>query len=91
MTLTEPHKRKYKRLSASEWAEARARWEAGNSTLEELGDHYGVSRRGLQSHFRKHGVIRGAAGAELARAIKETVLHEELGDKEVLTRRAKAT
>jgi hypothetical protein len=58
-------KRKYTRLSESAWAEAGALWEVGDSSLEELSERFGISKRALQFHFSKHDVKKGAKSREL--------------------------
>jgi DNA-binding MarR family transcriptional regulator len=58
--MTTRTKRKYVRLSPSKWAELRAYWEAGDHSLAELSDQYGVSPRAIQSHLSKLGTIKGS-------------------------------
>jgi hypothetical protein len=82
-------KRKYRRLSESEWAEARALWEVGDSSLEELSAHFGVSKRALQFHFKKHDVKKGSKARELAASIEKEVFRAELTNKDLLVGRAK--
>jgi hypothetical protein len=82
-------KRKYTRLSESEWAEARALWEVGDTSLEELSAHFGISKRALQFHFSKHGLSKGSKAKELAAAVGKEIFRAELTDKEVLVERAK--
>lgn len=82
-------KRKYRRLSESEWAEARALWEVGDSSLEELGAHFGISKRALQFHFSKHGLSKGSKAKELAAAVEKEIFRAELTDKDLLVERAK--
>jgi hypothetical protein len=77
-------KRKYRRLSESEWAEARALWEVGDSSLEELSAHFGVSKRTLQFHFSKHGLAKGSKARELTAAVEKEVFRRELTDKDLL-------
>jgi hypothetical protein len=82
-------KRKYRRLSESAWAEARALWEVGYSSLEELSARFGISKRALQFHFAKHGLSKGSKSRALAAAVETEVFRAELTDKEVLVERAK--
>jgi len=84
-------KRKYTRLAPSTWAEVRALWETGNHDLAELSDRFGVSRRSIQSHVRKHGSAKGSKAAEMAAVVQKEIFKEELGDQETITRRAKET
>jgi hypothetical protein len=58
--------------------------------LVELSEQFGVSTRALQMHFEKHGSVKGAKAAELAAAVKEQVFSDELEDKDLTVRRAKA-
>jgi hypothetical protein len=67
-------KRKYKRLAAAEWAEARGLWETGEATLEELSLRFGITERALQAHFRKHSTIKGSKAKEVAAALAAPVL-----------------
>ena len=82
-------KRKYRRLSKSAWAQARALWEVAKSSLEELSARFSISKRALQFHFSKHGVSKGSQAKELAAAVEKEVFRAELADKEVLVERAK--
>lgn len=84
-------RRKYTRLSESAWAEARALWEVGDSSLEELSAHFAISTRALQLHFAKHGVKKGARARTLAAAVETEIFRRELSDKELLIERAKET
>ena len=51
--------RKYVSLNESNWAEVRALWEVGDSTLEDLSARFGVSLRTIQAHLKKHGSAKG--------------------------------
>jgi hypothetical protein len=69
-------KRKYRRLTPAEWAEARALWESGETVLQELSVRFGVTERALQAHFKKHSTLKGSKAKELAAAdICERKLH----------------
>ena len=84
-----PTKRRYTRLTESQWAEVRAQWKVGDLSLAELSEAYGVSPRALQLHFAKHGLVKGSEGAAFAAAIEETILRETLPDKDLTARRAR--
>lgn len=84
-------KRKYTRLSPSEWAELGAYWESGDHTLPELSDKYGVSQRAIQSHLGKLGSIKGSKAAEMAAAVKHEIFKDELVSSDILFNRAKET
>lgn len=88
--MTRP-KRKYVLLSPSAWAELRAYWEAGDHTLAELSDRYGVSPRAIQSHLSKLGSIKGSKAAEMAAVVQKEIFKNELGDQDTLVFRAKET
>ena len=88
--MTQP-KRKYVRLLPSKWAELRAYWEAGDHTLAELSDRYGVSPRAIQSHLSKLGSQKGAKAAEMAAVVQTEIFKGELGDSNTLLCRAKET
>jgi len=84
-------KRKYVRVNQSTWAEIEGLWETGDATLQELEARYGVSRRALQSHFAKRGIVKGAQAAQLAAAVKQQVFTENLADPDLITNRAVET
>lgn len=88
--MTRP-KRKYIRLASSVWAELRAYWEAGDHSLAELSDQYGVSARAIQSHLSKLGSTKGLKAAEMAASIQNKVFQDELGNQETFASRAKET
>jgi hypothetical protein len=73
-------KRRYKRMSPTEWAQARAFWETGEITLEELAVRFDVTQRALQAHFRKHSTIKGSKAKELATAVQEAVFADIFED-----------
>ena len=76
-------KRKYKRLAAAEWAEARALWETGEATLEELSLRFGITERALQVHFRKHATLKGSKAKEVAAAVQQAVFADIFEDSAV--------
>ena len=80
-------KRRYKRLTPAEWAEAEALWKTGGPTLDELAARFAVTVRALQAHFAKHGIQKGAAAAALASAVEERVLAAALPTEDELSRR----
>jgi hypothetical protein len=84
-------KRKYVRLSATQWAIIRAEWEIGELTLAELSGRHGVSERALQAHFAKHKVIKGAKAAALVAAVRQQIFEDDLQAPEVLAKRARET
>jgi hypothetical protein len=67
--MSEERKRPYKRLTPAVWAEIRALWETGETTLAELSDRYGVRTRTLQAHFEKHGTKKAAKAKEIAAVV----------------------
>ena len=71
--MSEDPKRSYKRLTPSIWAEIRALWETGETTLAELADRYGVRTRTLQAHFAKHGTEKAAKAKELAAVVQAEI------------------
>lgn len=62
----QPAKRRYNRLSEDQWREAEALWSSGSATLPELAHQFGTTERGLQAHFAKVGVSKGASAKVLA-------------------------
>ena len=75
-------KRTYNRLSPAVWAEIRALWETGESTLEELALRYSVTTRALQSHFHKNDTKKGAKAMIIAAKVKEAVFADSFEDHE---------
>ena len=75
-------KRKYARLTPTEWVQARAEWETGEAPLEELALRYGVSRRALQIHFKKHGSEKGSKAKAIAQEVREAVFSAFGSDRE---------
>src|SRR5450830_1342606 len=86
-----PPKRKYVRLLSSKWAELRAFWEAGDHTLAELADRYGVSPRAIQTHVSKLGSMKGAKAAEMAAVVQKEIFKGELADQDTIVCRARET
>ncbi|MBL1258620.1 hypothetical protein [Methylocystis sp. Sn-Cys] len=82
--------RKYKRLSAAQWSEARALWEADAATLEELAARFGVTTRAIQRHFAKHGSKKGTRAKAIATEIEAAVLSEVFGDPEARLEKSRA-
>jgi len=71
--VSEKPKRPYKRLTPATWAEIRASWETGETTLIELSTLHGVRTRTLQAHFDKHGTKKGAKAKEIAAAVEAEI------------------
>lgn len=84
-------RRRYARLSAEEWAEARAAWMTGGVTAEELAQRYGCSLRAVQLHMAKHKAQKGSAIAARAAAVEARVLAEALPDEDDLATRIRQT
>ncbi|MCC0003829.1 MAG: hypothetical protein H6872_01280 [Methylobacteriaceae bacterium] len=87
-------KRKYVRLTSTDWAQVRAEWEVGEASLEELSQKYGVSRRALQIHFRKHSSEKGSQSKVVAREVAEAIFAAFGADRQErvrLGREARAT
>lgn len=55
-------KRRYVQLTDDQWSEAESIWTAGDATLQELSDRYGITVRGLQARFNQRGFVKGGAG-----------------------------
>jgi hypothetical protein len=73
-------KRRYKRMSPTEWAEARALWETGEVTLQELAVRFGVTERALQAHFKKSSIVKGCKAKEMAAAVQQAVFADIFED-----------
>jgi len=84
-------KRKYNRLTPSNWAEICALWEIGDVTLPDLADRYSVNTRTLQAHFAKHKVEKGSKAAAVAISVKKKIFASGLGDKDLTIQRARET
>ncbi|MFY0736553.1 hypothetical protein [Aurantimonas sp. NFXS3] len=91
MTEAVTPKRRYTRLTPATWAEIRSHWQVGEVTLAELAHRYDVSTRALQTHFSKHGTVKGAEAAALAQAVQAKVLEQDLPDEDMLVERARTT
>jgi hypothetical protein len=70
-------------LAPSRWAEIRALWETGETTLSELSDRYGVATRTLQAHFAKQDTVKGSKAKEIAAAVTEAVFADNFEDRDV--------
>ena len=79
MTSTLPS-RKYKRLTAAEWAQAETYWKAGSHTLEEIAGEFGITTRALQAHFKKHGVAKSSEAAAIVSAARASTYELVLDD-----------
>ena len=80
--MTETPTRRYKRLPPSTWAEIRALWETGETTLAELAERYGVRTRTLQAHFNRYGTRKAAKAKELAASVRAEIFASLEIDKE---------
>ena len=67
-------------MTPTEWAEARALWESGEITLEELGVRFAITERALQVHFRKHATLKGSKAKEVAAAVQQAVFADIFED-----------
>jgi hypothetical protein len=76
--------RKYKRLSATEWAEASALWQTGEVTLGELSARFEVTERALQSHFKKHAIVKGSEAKEVIASVQKEIFADILEDPAVM-------
>lgn len=85
-----PTKRKYVALNETEWAEVEALWSFGSATLPELAYRFGVSERGLQAHFAKRCLTKGADAKVLAAQVVARVKKEQADAADTLTERALA-
>jgi hypothetical protein len=73
MATKKTKERAYRRLSATEWAEARSLYELGTATVDEIAVKFGVRRDTISKKFAKEGVKKGSRAAEHAEKISETV------------------
>ncbi|KMO43603.1 hypothetical protein VQ03_07635 [Methylobacterium tarhaniae] len=89
MSIAAASKRRYVVLRADQWREVEALWEAGDATLPELSQRFGVTERTLQAHFAKHGTVKGSAAKALAVKVTARVQAEQAADVEDLVERAK--
>lgn len=85
-----PAKRRYVRLTEDQWAEAEAAWTSGAASLPELVHRFGVTERGLQARFAKHGLEKGQAAKALAAQVVARVKKEQESEAGTLTKRARA-
>jgi hypothetical protein len=61
------------RLTPAQWAEIRAKYEAGTVVMRELSEEYGVALSTLSKHFRKYGVVKGSKIGAIEEKITEKV------------------
>jgi len=83
--------RAYNRLSPAVWAEIRALWETGESTLDELAFRYSITTRALQSHFHKNDTKKGAKAMIIAAEVKEAVFADSFEDRETKIAKGRET
>jgi len=67
-------------MNPTEWAEARALWETGEVTLQELAVRFGVTERALQAHFKKSSIVKGCKAKEMAAAVQQAVFADIFED-----------
>lgn len=63
-----------KRMSPSQWAEARAMWASGEFTLEQIAEKYGVARETLSRRFTKDGVKKGQS--QIDRKVEQELIEK---------------
>lgn len=56
------------RMTDTEFASARERYELGTAGLVDLADEYGVTRQALSKRFKNNGVVKGSRAHEVASA-----------------------
>lgn len=83
--------KKSKRLSEAEKAKAKAMWEAGTATLEELSVKFGVDKSNLFRLFKKDGVEKNKNVEAVANAAKAAVEQQIINDALVHAQRVKET
>lgn len=59
------------RLTDSEFAAAKERYELGTDNLIDLAAEFGVSRQALSGRFKRNGVVKGSRVEEIAKAAAE--------------------
>lgn len=77
-TESEKEETPHKRLKESQWIVIASLWEAGDVTLKELSEKFGISEAALSQGLKRRGIKRGAK-AHLAFKEAEAKIKEERG------------
>lgn len=78
-------------LNTREQAQAKAMWESGEITLDELAKKFGRNRTTFVNFFKREGIVKGATKEELQKKIEEEVAKNLVSDASVYAARIKET
>ena len=87
----EDAKAPYARLTPSQWREIEMLWESGEVTLKDLSKRYGKGTDTFVTHFRKHGIVKGARAEELKKLAEKAQREKAVADAEVISERIRRT
>lgn len=87
----EEGKKKSKRLTPKQWAEAEALWATGDVTLERLSSKFGISARGINEHMLKRGIKKGTKAEEHKKKVSEAVTSAAVDDATITAARIRET
>ena len=93
LTLTEPivaHVPK-RRLTVRQWAEIKALWESGNTTLDELSKRYLVSVSSFTRHFAAKGIKKGSKAEAIEKKAAAKVEQMAISEATVIAGRIRET
>lgn len=80
-----------KYLTPKEWAQAKALWESGELTMDELAAKFEVRRETLSRRFKKEGVTKGSKAEKHAIKMHDDLAKRLSEENEVLSKRIKQT
>jgi len=78
-------------MTATERAEAKALWAAGEATLAELAKKYGKSESTLKTLMAREGVKKGEARAQREELVKEAIQRQAVTEAEKIAERTNET
>ena len=87
----EKAKAKGARLTPSQWREIDMLWESGEVTVADLTRRYGRSRECFVSHYKKHGIVKGAKKEELRKAAELAAREQSRNEAAILSERIRKT
>tara|TARA_R110000851_G_C13102760_1_gene569266 strand:- start:48384 stop:49013 length:630 start_codon:yes stop_codon:yes gene_type:complete len=80
-----------KYLTPKEWAQAKALWESGSLTLEEMAAKFGVRRETLSRRFKKAGLVKGSKADRHAEKVHDDLAKRLSQDNVQISERIKET
>lgn len=90
-TAAEAPKKRNKRLSERDWAQATALWESGEVTLPELAKKYDRHEQSFVQYFRRRGIKKGSKREKIMAKVEKKVEEQTLNDAAIIAARIKET